>query len=102
MFLRDQLASQPVIFSDATRRLFLERQRTARGTAIPMTLGWNVGTAGKLDYLYKEGGGGGFHSLMRLYLPQRIASVVMTNATGFDVNGFLNKFDPLCSAGRLN
>jgi hypothetical protein len=92
-FLQDQLVSHSVIFNDSTRRLFFETQRNARGAPIPMTLGWHVGAGGGLDYFCKEGGGRGFHSLMRVYKHSGIASVVMTNATAFDVHGFLNKYD---------
>ena len=93
-FLRDQLASPSVIFDDSTRRLFFETQQTAKGALIPMTLGWHVGSRDGLNYFFKEGGGGGFHSLMRVYLQHEMASVVMTNATAFDVHAFLNTFDP--------
>ena len=92
-FLRDQLTSHSAIFDGATRRLFLETQEVAHGASIPMTLGWHVGSRDGLQFLYKEGGGGGFHSLMRVYLHHGIASAVMTNATAFDVHGFLNEFD---------
>ena len=92
-FLRDQLTSHSAIVDDATRRLFLETQETAHGAPIAMTLGWHVGNRDGVQFLYKEGGGGGFHSLMRVYVHHGIASVVMTNATAFDVHGFLNEFD---------
>jgi len=93
-FLQDQLAPRSAIFDESTRRLFFEPQQTVQGTPIPMTLGWHVGVRDKQRYFYKEGGGGGFHCLMRVYLQQGIASVVMTNATGFDVHAYLNTFDP--------
>jgi len=92
-FLRDQLASQLKILNDATRTLFFETQRTAQGTLIPMTPGWHVGSCDGRSCFYKEGGGGGFHCLMRVYLQHGIASVVMTNATAFDVHACLNAFD---------
>ena len=93
-FLHDQLAPRSAIFDDATRTLFCEPQRTADGTSIPMTLGWHIGVRDGRRYFYKEGGGGGFHCLMRLYPPHDAASVVMTNATGFDVDAYLNASDP--------
>jgi len=58
-----------------------------------MTLGWHLGALQGVNFLYKEGGGGGFHCMMRVYPASRVASVVMTNATGFDVGGLLNKLD---------
>jgi CubicO group peptidase (beta-lactamase class C family) len=93
-FVHDQLAPRSAIFDDATRTLFCEPQRTAEGAPIPMTLGWHIGVRDGMRYFFKEGGGGGFHSLMRMYPQRGIGSVVMTNATGFDVDGFLNAFDP--------
>jgi len=93
-FLRDQLRPHSALFSDETRRLFYATQRTSGGAEIPMTLGWNVGIAGGAPFFYKEGGGGGFHSLMRAYPSFAIATVVMTNATRFDVFNALNGLDP--------
>jgi len=59
-----------------------------------MTLGWHIGIRDGRSYFYKEGGGGGFHCLMRVYPHHHIGSVVMTNATGFDVDAYLNACDP--------
>ncbi len=91
-FLQDQLSGQSALFSDSTRALFEEPQRTTRGP-IPMTLGWHIGSVRGERFFYKEGGGGGFHSMMRLYADRRIGTVVMVNATAFDVRGFLDALD---------
>jgi D-alanyl-D-alanine carboxypeptidase len=93
-FLQDQLREHSRLFSDSTRALFTEQQRTTRG-AIPMTLGWHIGAVGNLRYLFKEGGGGGFHSMMRLYPAERIGTVLMTNATGINVRSVLDVIDRL-------
>jgi hypothetical protein len=58
-----------------------------------MTLGWHVGDLGGIPFFYKEGGGGGFHCEMRVYRAAGVATVVMTNATRFDVKGCLNSLD---------
>jgi len=58
-----------------------------------MTLGWHVGDREGRRFFYKEGGGGGFHCLMRLYPNDRIGSVVMTNATRFGVDAYLDTAD---------
>jgi D-alanyl-D-alanine carboxypeptidase len=58
-----------------------------------MTLGWHVGSMDGASFYYKEGGGAGFHCMMRLYPHSRIATVVMTNATRFDVSECLNLLD---------
>jgi len=84
-FLQDQLRGHSVILGDAGRRLFFEQQRTASGTPIDMTLGWHIGSLDGARYFYKEGGGGGFHSMMRLYPDAGIASVMIVNATTMNV-----------------
>ena len=93
-FLQDQLRERSVLFNDTTRHLLYALQPTARGTPVAMTLGWHIGDLDGKRFFYKEGGGGGFHSMMRVY-PDGIGTVVMTNATGFDVRGLLDTMDAL-------
>jgi CubicO group peptidase (beta-lactamase class C family) len=94
-FLQDQLSPHSKILDDPTRELFYAPQQTNRGAAIPMSLGWHIKTpAGRLCF-HKEGGGGGFHCMMRLYPESGLASVVMTNATMFGVRGLMDTIDPL-------
>jgi CubicO group peptidase (beta-lactamase class C family) len=92
-FLQDQLRERSVLFNDATRRLFYAQQHTTRGAAVAMTLGWHVGDLDGTRFFYKEGGGGGFHCMMRVYPGDGIGTVAMTNATGFDVRGLLDTID---------
>jgi D-alanyl-D-alanine carboxypeptidase len=64
-------------------------------------LGWHIGKTHDTVYFFKEGGGGGFHSEMRIYpLAEpfsgkigNIASVVMVNGTDFNSTKFLNFMD---------
>lgn len=58
-----------------------------------MTLGWHIGDLDGVRFFYKEGGGGGFHCMMRLYPAAGVGTVVMTNATGFNVRRFLDTTD---------
>jgi hypothetical protein len=58
-----------------------------------MTLGWHIGSYEGARFFFKEGGGGGFHCMMRLYPASGVATVVMTNATGFDVRRLLDTID---------
>jgi CubicO group peptidase (beta-lactamase class C family) len=44
-------------------------------------------------FFYKEGGGGGYHHMMRVYPAAGIATVVMSNATGFNARGALDVLD---------
>jgi len=93
VFLQDQLRPHSRLFENRTHRLFYEQQRTKSGAAIPMTPGWHIGSVDGTSFFFKEGGGGGFHSMMRLYPQEGIGTVVMTNATGFDVRGLLDDID---------
>jgi D-alanyl-D-alanine carboxypeptidase len=94
-FLQDQLRDHSVLFSADSKRLLETQQADRAGRPIPMTLGWHIGKANGLTYFFKEGGGGGFHSEMRIYSAKSVASVVMTNATQFNSTRFLNHFDPM-------
>ena len=91
-FLQDQLGEHSRLFSDATRATFFEQQGTTAGP-VAMTLGWHLGSTGGVRFFYKEGGGGGFHCMMRLYPGQGIGTVVMVNATSFDVRALLDVVD---------
>src|SRR3954467_2453014 len=73
-FLQDQLRPTSVLFGDATKAAFYAPQRTTSGRLIPMTLGWHVGETGGVPFFFKEGGGGGFRSMMRLYAAGGVAS----------------------------
>jgi len=92
-FLRDQLRPQSVVLDARARELFYEPQRTSKGHPVPMTLGWHIGSFHGRPFFFKEGGGGGFHCEMRIYSAAGVGTVVMTNATGFDVKGCLNVLD---------
>jgi CubicO group peptidase (beta-lactamase class C family) len=92
-FLRDQLRPRSVLFDNPVRELLYSPQRTLTGRVVPMGLGWHLGDLNGIPFFYKEGGGGGFHCEMRVYRVSRIATIVMTNATGFDVKRFLHSQD---------
>ena len=93
VFLQDQLRDHSLLFTKETKNLFFEQQKNNDGEFVEMTLGWHVGTTGNVKYYFKEGGGGGFHSEMRIYPTHGIASVVIANNTSFDARGFLNTVD---------
>jgi len=94
-FLQDQLRHHSRLLNESARGLFYTPQQIASHALIPMTLGWHVGARQERPFFYKEGGGGGFHCMMRSYPRHAVGSVIMTNATGFDVNGCLDVLDPL-------
>jgi D-alanyl-D-alanine carboxypeptidase len=92
--LRDQLGRSSVLPRDAQAWL-LEQQHLESGRAVPMTLGWHVGSLDGTRHYFKEGGGGGFHSMMRLYPDRGIGSVIIANATGFRARTALDEIDRL-------
>ena len=92
-FLQDQLRTESVLFGLETKRLLETRQTDGAGRPIPMTLGWHVGETSGVAYFFKEGGGGGFHSEMRIYPTTGIATVVLANSTEFRSTEFLNRVD---------
>jgi CubicO group peptidase (beta-lactamase class C family) len=92
-FLQDQLRPRSALFDQAAHDRLTEQQRTSAGALVPMTLGWHLGDLAGTRFYYKEGGGGGFHCEMRLYPGPGVASVVMSNATAFDVKDCLNRAD---------
>jgi len=93
-FLQDQLRGRSRVLGGRARALLYEPQRTPKGE-IPMTLGWHIGSLAAQRCYFKEGGGAGFHSMMRLYQAKGIATVLMTNATTFNVSKALDTVDAL-------
>jgi CubicO group peptidase (beta-lactamase class C family) len=91
--LQDQLRPRSVLLDNPARELLYTPQRTAAGRAVPMGLGWHLGDLRGVPFFYKEGGGGGFHCEMRVYRINRVATVLMTNATRFDVTRCLDSLD---------
>jgi D-alanyl-D-alanine carboxypeptidase len=53
-----------------------------------------AGWSETVHYLEKEGGGAGFHSLLRIDRRHHRVSVVMANASGFNVRSWLNECLP--------
>lgn len=92
-FLQDQLQPESVLLNPETKQLLETQQSDNRGNPIPMTSGWHIGERDTMAYYFKEGGGGGYHSEMRLYPQNGIASVVMVNRTNFSSTNFLNRVD---------
>jgi D-alanyl-D-alanine carboxypeptidase len=92
-FLQDQLRTESVLLNAKTKRAFEAQQADQGGKPIPMTLGWHMGKVDGTAFFFKEGGGGGYHSEMRLYPKKGIGSVVMVNGTEFRSSTFLNDLD---------
>jgi D-alanyl-D-alanine carboxypeptidase len=92
--LQDQLGTSRVLPREAQAWLF-ETQHLTSGQTVPMTLGWHVGELDGARHYFKEGGGGGFHSMMRLCPERGVGSVIIGNATGFRAGRALDELDRL-------
>jgi CubicO group peptidase (beta-lactamase class C family) len=79
----------------AARTWLFERQRLTSSEPVPMTLGWHIGELDGSRHYFKEGGGGGFHSMMRLYPERGFGSIIIGNATGFNARKALDEIDRL-------
>jgi D-alanyl-D-alanine carboxypeptidase len=91
-FVMDALRPASVLLGREARRLFLEQQARADGAPVETTLGWHV-APGEGGFLFKEGGGAGFHSEMRVYRARGVGSVAIANSGAFRVKRFLERGD---------
>jgi CubicO group peptidase (beta-lactamase class C family) len=74
---------------ETLRRALLDPWRVESGRAIPMTAALHVGSG----FLFKEGGGAGFHSELRVHVESGCASVVIANSSEIDVKRLLSNVD---------
>lgn len=101
--LTDQLRPQSVLLDHAMQSLLYTAERPFEGATWPVTAGWHVAERGTFGtYFFKEGGGGGFHGMMRLYRERGRGSVLVTNATAFDVNDGLDALDAVLLAQTVD
>jgi hypothetical protein len=80
------------------RRALLDPWRIASGRAIPMTAALHVGGG----FLFKEGGGAGFHSELRIHVDRGCASVIVANSSEIDVKRLLQKVDAVMLSDRAS
>ena len=92
-FLQDQLKEDSVLLNKQTKKQFYIQEKNKHGELIEMTLGWHVSKLQGNRFFFKEGGGAGYHSEMRLYPAKGIGSIVMVNKTLFNSKKFLNQVD---------
>lgn len=92
-FLQDQLKEKSILFDETMRKYFYEETMINDSCKIPMTLAWHVGNLDGGKYFFKEGGGGGYHSEMRIYPEEKFATIIATNETSADVIKLLNRID---------
>ena len=79
--LQDILKEKSVLLSGSSKTLLFTKQRDSNGRDIRMTLSWHTSGSHGSPYFYKEGGGAGYHSEMRIYSNERLASVIIANRT---------------------
>ncbi len=91
--LQDLLSEKSKLLKEETKQLLYTQQKNDSDEEIEMTLGWHIEKLNGDTYFYKEGGGAGFHSEMRIYPEKRIASVLMTNRTSINSKKTLSKLD---------
>ncbi len=91
--LQDILKEKSVLLKGSSKTLLFTKQRDSNNREIEMTLGWHTSTNRGRPYFYKEGGGAGYHSEMRIYPNERLASVIIANRTSYDVASKLNQLD---------
>lgn len=91
--LQNLLSDESILIGENAKQLLYEPGRTDSGRRIPMTSGWHIGDLNGLRYFYKEGGGAGFHSEMRIYPSAGLASVIMTGRTSFNSRNELSRID---------
>ncbi len=91
--LQDLLSEKSVLLEGKVKRYLFSQQKTHSGKSIDMTLGWHIEHTNGVRYYYKEGGGAGFRSEMRLYPDRGLASVMMVNRTSLNTRKQLNQLD---------
>lgn len=91
--LQDLLSDNSVLLSSTSKKLLFSPQQLNSKDSIDMTLGWHISNLNDTRYFYKEGGGVGFHSEMRIYPDIGLASVIMVNRTSFNSRKTLSNLD---------
>ena len=95
VILQDLLSADSKLLSTETKKLMYQHQRTLSGDQVEMTLGWHIGELKGVAYYFREGGGAGFRSEMRIYPKMGLATVLMANRTTLKTRSLLNKLDVL-------
>ena len=92
-FLQDQLKEKSVLFNNKTKKLLYTQQQDNNKKLIEMSLGWHIANVKNIKYFFKEGGGAGYHSEMRIYPKQKIATIIIVNKTSLNTKKYLNFLD---------
>ena len=95
LILQSLLSETSVLLGGDVKQYLYSQEKTNSGKKIDMTLGWHIGELNETKYYFKEGGGAGFHSEMRIYPDENLASVLMVNRTSFNTRKQLSNLDSL-------
>lgn len=93
--LQSLLSETSVLLGSNVKQHLYSQEKTNSGKELDMTLGWHIGELNGMKYYFKEGGGAGFHSEMRIYPDANLASVLMVNRTSFNTRKQLSNLDSL-------
>ncbi len=91
--LQSLLSEHSALLSNHVKQHLYTQAEDNSGNKIAMTLGWHIGEFDDKKYYFKEGGGAGFHSEMRIYPDLGFASVLMVNRTSFNTKKQLTNLD---------
>ena len=91
--LQSLLSDKSVLLGSNVKQHLFSQEKNNSGKEIDMTLGWHIGVLNSKKYYFKEGGGAGFHSEMRIYPDINLATVLMVNRTSFNTRKQLSNLD---------
>jgi len=91
--LQSLLSENSVLLGSNVKQHLYAQEKDTSGKEIDMTLGWHIGELNENKYYFKEGGGAGFHSEMRVYPDINLATVLMVNRTSFNTRKQLSRLD---------
>jgi len=91
--LQSLLSDKSILLGSNVKQHLYSQEKNNSGKKIDMTLGWHMGVLNGMKYYFKEGGGAGFHSEMRIYPDINLATVLMVNRTSFNTREQLSNLD---------
>lgn len=92
-FCRALLSNSNPLLSQKSIQLMLTEQKTSKGVATQMCLGWFKGQLNEHYYYCHAGGGGGYYTEIRLYPSLGKGSVIMMNSSAMKDKRILDKLD---------
>ncbi|EMJ90780.1 serine hydrolase domain-containing protein [Leptospira alstonii] len=93
LILQDLLKDHSKLLGANGKKLLFEQQRNLVNKPVEMTLGLHIGSQNKKEYYFKEGGGAGFHSEMRIYPKEKIGTVLIVNNGASNADSLMNTLD---------